>query len=279
MSALIDQSGLVEGSDYLSLSRTMAIRGKFLVDTITGAQHTLHHKAVKSISLLEQPIPFELWRQYNRRLKVNEDNLTEIILFLNSIGGLVINRSKTSHTRITYRKIKWFTKGQMSLTLARRWPANLISIILVIVSTMRPLMLAVFLIAILAYGANVAIDYVVLSSISFLLIIWTSTVIHEQTHNYILSKFTNRKILLQRGLRLGILHKQLSTKVELASALLGPIAGVLASLSLGIILEIFLPRPTLFISIGTLVALFHLVSLLPTYGDGRVVRDKLKGIL
>lgn len=278
MKTLIDQSGLVAESDYLSLSSTLVVKQGYLHDKITGAKHKLHQKAINSISLLEQPIPFELWQHLNRRFKLEDDNVLQILLFLNSIGGLEIGRSLSGHRRILYKQFKTLIHGQAPIVQARRWRTSLVNIGHAVLLAMQPVVLATAFTAILADSINVDRTLIAVMAINFLIIIWFSTVLHEQTHNFILSKRTKRRVLLRRGLRVGILHRRLSHKTELISALIGPLVGALASLISCLILGLIFGQSGRLLVIGSLIAGFQLVSLLPAYGDGRIVWNNLKGI-
>jgi hypothetical protein len=82
-------------------------------------------------------------------------------------------------------------------------------------------------------------------------------------------------IFLRRGLRLGILHRPLEGWQELGSAFFGPVAGLLSSLCIGFVMSIMMAWPAVwFISLSC--GFFHLISLLPIYGDGQAIMQQIR---
>lgn len=92
-----------------------------------------------------------------------------------------------------------------------------------------------------------------------------STLVHELAHLYIIKRDGKRAAVLQRGMRLAILHPSLSKEVEMSSALLGPAAGIATGMIGGLYGLVYSPLLGL---LGLAIGLFHLVGLLPWYGDG-----------
>ena len=130
-----------------------------------------------------------------------------------------------------------------------------------------PVMLASFLVSFLVYGTgllNVRI-------ISALYVQFNITVIASLSlHEYVHSRFAHAqkyRVLIRRGLRIGILHKSLSPLSELLSSLLGPLCGAL--LSYGISLGASLVVGSEAIVVGYVCMAFHFSSWLPFYGDGK----------
>lgn len=269
MKNLIDQSGLIAGSDYLSLSRTVTMRGNYLVDDVALARHRVHRRAVRSVELLMNAVPFNLWMQYNSRRGLKEQEILDILLFLNEIGALVITRTAEGHKQIGLMRLKRLVVGTWPILRTKRWSSDPFSIGLAVLVTMQPLIIAVITTGIIAYGANFPTMPVTVFSISFLTAIWFSTAIHEWIHCLIVGSQNQSHVLLQRGLRLGILHKALPAKFELASAISGPIAGFVASWVSAIMIGLISDQLRLSLAAGLLVSLLQLASLLPFYGDGQ----------
>lgn len=275
MKNLIDQSGLVTESDYLSLSGTLVLEKNYLIDTIVGARHMLHHKAVHVIYILDMPIPFKLWIQYARQQHVSESELLEVLLFLNSIGGLEINRSKIGSINNHLTQLKRLIMGLPRITRARRLSLDFLSTNRAVLLAMQPLFLASMATISLAFAVSMNIASTVYAMLIFLATLWISTVVHEQAHRYIITKYTQRKIIIQKGMRLGILHPTMPYRAEFTSALSGPLLGALAAILFCGALSLIFGNKEL-INAGLLIACFQFVSLLPFYGDGRAIWYKQK---
>jgi hypothetical protein len=80
---------------------------------------------------------------------------------------------------------------------------------------------------------------------------------HEYAHTLPLK--ANHRVIFQRGLRLGILHRRGRIRHEVISALAGPVAGAVVALAIA-------PNPA-----GWFLAVVHLSSLLPVHSDGRAM--------
>jgi len=98
----------------------------------------------------------------------------------------------------------------------------------------------------------------------------TSIYIHELAHTYVL-RFANIKTdVMQLRLRLGVMHRKASRKVELYCAVAGPSAGIglcIPGMFYG------LTRHVLVIwAASAAIAIIHLAGLLPLYGDGASIR-------
>jgi hypothetical protein len=276
MKTLIDQSDLVAGSDYISLSRTMVLNQKYLVDSITNAHHKLTAKAAHMIELLEWPIPVELWLKYGYKLKLSNQNVLDIIFFLNDVGALEIRRGISDRSFIIIKQLKRLISGILPTQRSRRREPSFINICIAVLIAMQPLIIATVILAIISYGINLEFILIVMATTGFLVFIAISTVIHEWTHSLIIARNNTAQILIQRGLRIGILYRELPLKIELWSALLGPVSGALISIICGLFCGWMLNRYLLFMLLGTLVGGMQLISLLPAYGDGRVARDSIR---
>ncbi|MGZ6005140.1 MAG: hypothetical protein ACXWLH_03230 [Candidatus Saccharimonadales bacterium] len=279
MKNMIDQSGLVTESDYISLSQTLLLKQDYLVDLIVGAKHKLQPKAIQPLDLLEQPIPLDLWCRFARSHKLTDYEIIELLLFLNDIGGIDISRSPAGHIIILQKRLKRLLTGQLPTSRVRRWTMNLANTNRAVLLAMRSLATASLITVLLAFGAGFNIALATLTCLSFLAAIWFSTVLHEQVHDLVISRQTNQRILMQKNLRLGLLHRRLPQNIELTSAVLGPLAGAMSSIVLCFGLAEIIGQKNFLYGIGALVAVFQLVSLLPMYGDGRIVWRNLKGVI
>ena len=130
-----------------------------------------------------------------------------------------------------------------------------------------PVMLASFLVSFLVYGTGL-LDVRIISAlyVQFNITVIASLSLHEYVH----SRFAHaqkHRVLIRRGLRIGILHKSLSPLSELLSSLLGPLGG--AFLSYGIALGASWVVGSEAIVVGYVCMAFHFSSWLPFYGDGK----------
>lgn len=275
MKNLIDQSGLVAESDYLSLSDTLAVDKDYLIDRVVGARHKLHRRAIKAVTLLDMHIPLKLWQQYARRQQLTDGELLEILLFLNSIGGLEISRTKRGSINNLITQFQRLVKGLPRVTRARRLPTTIINTNRAVLLAMQPLLIAAFITVGLAFGTKMDVALTIYELCIFLITLWVSTILHEQTHSMVISQKTKNKVILQKGMRLGILHPSLPHKTEFASAFSGPLIGAISSIVFCGLLSILFDDKTL-LDAGFLVACFQFVSLLPFYGDGQTIWYKHK---
>jgi hypothetical protein len=94
------------------------------------------------------------------------------------------------------------------------------------------------------------------------LALWLSVAMHEYAHTLPLR--ANHRVIFQRGLRLGILHRRGRVRHEILSALAGPLAGAAVALAIA---------PNL---AGWFLLVVHLSSLLPIHSDGRAMFTSLR---
>ena len=93
-----------------------------------------------------------------------------------------------------------------------------------------------------------------------------SVYLHELGHLIVIRASSVQAVLVQRGMRLGILHPPLPSRREFIAALTGPIMGLAFCAILGLVLwELSI---TGFAIVALVVGGFHILSLLPGYGDG-----------
>lgn len=276
MKALIDQSDLVAGRDYISLSRSLVLNKQTLIDKITGAHHQLNINAARMIDLLEWPIPAELWLSSAEKLKIKPTDMQQVLFFLNDIGGLEIRRDLRGNSKIFAKRFNKLRRGVLPSQRSRRLEPTFINIFKAVIIAAQPLAITMLGISILVYGINVRLSLIILASTGFLALILVSTAIHEWVHSYVIGRHKCSQILIQRGLRIGIQHRRMPRTAELQSALLGPIIGAAVSILFGAIGGWALRRSVFFMLLGTLVAVMQLISLLPAYGDGRVAWSILR---
>ena len=264
-------------SDLVSLSSSMKLNKNFLHDKSIGAKHQLHPEATLFLEWLMSPRLVSAWPSFAQKNNIRLESLGDIVVFLNSIGGLRVNRSWVKVLQMTIQKVRYGLYGIRISTLARRYPSSISGLIVAIIKSSAVLLVAIAIVDALSYMAGFPAHKIILYSTIFYLIVWSSTFVHELTHVLIALNYQKSYSIIQRGLRLGILHQSLTNKrYEIASSLAGPIAGILFSLIPAMILGNILGDGSLIV-IGLLIALFHSLSLLPMYGDGRLLLTVSKG--
>jgi len=257
--------------DRLSLAALLSLDGSVLHDDANGAQHTLHPRAIAVVKSLQTAVSYKDWLQVGREQGLQPGEISELLQFLNGIGGLQVKRGPAGHARLLLFQVRLFCYGRGWPAAVRRWPLSPLAIMQGVTRAGSVLALFVPVTVFLLYGAGMpagsAFGY---AGISFA-IFWLSTVIHEGVHAAFVQ--SRPAAVLQRGLRIGILHKPGPPGRELASALCGPLAGSCAAVVLGVLAGALMPWPY-FRTIGLALAAAHLWSLAPWYGDGEILWNK-----
>lgn len=263
--------GLVVESDTLSLSTGLRVQNNMLIDNANGARHLLHPKASSVVAVLQSPIRYSEWCLVIRKYALKDNELFEIISFLDSIGGLRVERSKVVAFGILIRRCAFRIRGIKLPNPAHRFSSTPKSLLTALFLASFPLLLIVLALCALSLGLP---EYktVIGGNVITLFTVLFSTYIHEFVHIAIAN--SSSAVVLQRGLRLGVLHAELSRSRELLSAILGPLAGILAA---GLIGQFFaLLNMDNMQWFAYIVMLFHVVSWLPTYGDGMAVLKNVR---
>lgn len=270
MKTRIDQSGLVVESDYISLSTSLKLENYNLHDSVVKADHKIHPDAMVALERLRQGCAVNEWLKFCFKNGLSNENAEEILLFLNSIGGLRLKRSLVGHMKHALHAARLLLWGIKPLSMARRYPVSLLNLSAALWRAMTLLVCAVIFVAVLAYGANMAPEFIMKTGLFFIAAIYISTLAHEAMHARVIGKNASSMMILQRGLRIGILHRSLPFKVELYSAITGPLAGAATAALTGVLSNLLWPNSGM-LAIGLLVAGMHILSWLPGYGDGAVV--------
>ena len=267
---------LVEG-DLVSLPTDLAIKEPFLCDQATGAKHRLHPLAVQALTSLSQgPVAVEEWIGEMRGKGLKKSEITEIISFLNMIGGLQVKRHLRSSWQFLIMQMNGLLFGMWPVATARRLPATLKGVGLAVAYALAPVLTLSIPVAVLAYEAGIIAYRQFLYEVPFVLFLtYLSTVAHEAAHVLVLRLFSFQPIVMQRGMRVAVLHPPLSAGRGVFVALSGPLSGALAALVLCYVAAGYSRREEL-IYCGAVVAFFHCLSLVPLYGDGRALLKLFK---
>ncbi|MEK7153602.1 MAG: hypothetical protein AAB834_06635, partial [Patescibacteria group bacterium] len=130
-------------------------------------------------------------------------------------------------------------------------------------------------VCLLFIGAGFAPALVVIRTALFgMLLFVCSLYIHEITHIIIIRSQCAEPMILQAGLRFGLIHRTLLPRTEIASSLAGPGLGGLCCI--GVSSLVFASHLELLALCGLVIASFHILGLLPWYGDGASLQKALQ---
>lgn len=275
MSLFALSHGLFWEGDIVSLSSSLYIEDTCLVDSSNGARHLLIGNSYDALCHLEEPISATSWVSTLYKLNLSSERISEIIIFLNSIGALIIKRSFVSGIRSESMRIQFRLRGLKLETMSRRRSVSILGISNSIVNAMVTVVFLVLITSIFEYGAGFSSVIYLASNIIFVICLWLSVLMHEYVHVLFAINNKLQPVVLQKGLRVGILHPRLSSFKELASAVGGPLAGFLTSILFALLIFTIFEQivPVL---LALLVALFHLLSWLPGYGDGKAIIKQIR---
>jgi hypothetical protein len=259
---IISHGRLLPG-DCLSLAAGLSLTSGRLLDNATGARHPLHGPGQTAIDLLQAPIPVERWLVRLTDAGASPAQVAELIGFLDGIGGLRIKRSLRRRLAHFWNLISWSGAGYRATYTARRYRVTPIGLFVGCTRAALPVLLLIPAAAFLLYGAGV--DDIAGWALAAAFAFWASIVMHEGAHSLPLLG-SGRPVLLQRGMRLGLLHRPVPAGRDRLSALAGPAAGIATAL---------LIAPNI---IGWVTGAFHLLSLLPDFGDGRSLLARRRGV-
>lgn len=258
-------------SDTVSLSKDLVLEDYKLFDTATGAHHKLHPDAVFIISQLGSEITAKDLYASCYKQSIIPDRTTEFIYFLNDIGGLVLKRRLSAQVTCLGLQLRKFILGIPLVIASKRFRTTRAELIRSVTETILPVVLAASITGYLLYATGLDVVTSLTYYLTFVISLYLSVMLHELSHLWLIKKYTQAKgIIIKKGLRLAIIHETLPRKREVQCALLGPATGVFTCVTLTSIVAASLHNSSLVI-VGTIVALVHLLALLPSYSDGKVI--------
>ena len=259
--------GLLLEGDLIALSTDLKVRGSQLHDAATGARHQLHPLAVRALHLLGVQRPAGQWFDRCVVLGMTPAEITEIMLFLNRIGGLERDRRPWPAVVAGGAYLTAWSAGLRPVRFVRRHELRLSSIFASSARVLIPLQLAITATCFLAYGAGVPAWLAAVGWLAGGALMWISLVAHELSHALIIQRLGQPGAILRRPFAVGILHPATPPRTELWLAT-RPLVGATAGLGAAWLVAASLTQPWL-MTVGWLVAGFHLANLLPMYSDGR----------
>lgn len=262
---------LVE-SDLLSLSPEFMLRSSQLYDISLETSHRLSPDAIRLLRKLRGGARLSELQRTALRLGLNDEQLYEILGFLNLVGALqrsprankvtlqcLISRLRLRLIGIHYAPFSW------------RRPATHWSLLIGLVFACRPLMVVLAVTSTFFMTAGLLpIPDVLIGAVGSLLIFIGSMYLHELAHLSVIRRFTSQGAVLRSGMRFGLIHPTLSPIQEIYAAVSGPFVGALTCAVVAGIAGVFGQAGLGAIAMAT--CLIHTLSLLPWYGDGRSLK-------
>lgn len=254
-------------SDELSLSPHLKLEQASLYDKALDIHHGLLPIGVICMQALVQGTSFGKLSKLAIAHGASSSSLQELLGFLNTIGGLKRYRTLLGWSSACRIQVHHAFIGIRYATLSWRQPATTWWLgVGVCRATTWPILSAsgvALLIYIAGFAPLLTVGGISAFGLSLFLL---SLYLHELAHVYIVHKNGQTLHLLQHGLRLGLIHARLARKGEIASALSGPLAGM--ATCCGAALGTFALHWTLVALLALIMSTFHVLSLLPWYGDG-----------
>lgn len=268
MSIFVKSGGLFCGSDVVWLSNMLNLESNYLVDSATGARHQAASQALPALLDLVRPVRLDDWLAVNKHLSLQQK--AQLMTFLDSIAGVGLRRSWLGTLGIWVKRIAYRVSGVPLSWNSRRYSSSS-GLLVVVAKAMSPLVLLISLTLIGVYGTG-AFDLAQAVGISliYLAVIYGSTVAHEYVHWWLANRQGANSCYVVRGLRIGLLHTPLPERADKQSAILGPVAGALCAVVMASVLAAS-SFSAVIVGLGASLAMFHLLSWLPMYGDGAVI--------
>ena len=271
MDFFTESLGIIHAGDVVSLAPRLQVRQRMLFDHANGARHIISGKARDVLNVLGKGIEVSQWYAYSIASGLTDSEWMELIDFLNSIGGIAIRRTRKAQVQIIVQRTRWRLQGVTLQSHASRFPATHRGIAIAVSQAMSQLAVLTIFVSMLSIIAGMP-SYALLS-LFCISILWFTTIVHEYMHVVISKSSNHTPVIIVRGLRLGIVHHQLSRKRNILSALMGPLMGIVSAAILGLIgwaIDAHVVAEA-----SRVVCIFHAASWLPSYGDGQALSKEI----
>lgn len=254
-------------SDALSLSSDFKVHGHMLLDIPLQADHRLRDPAGKLVTILAEGCTFASLLRAACLHGVTDPQLCDLLGFLNITGALRCERTTRQRFKAYQIKIVHLVLGVSYRPLNWRQCATARTIAQGILRSTWPVTLSTVCVGILMIASGLALPIFVASISAFGLAVFLGSLfLHEVVHMYIAARHHSMPQVLQIGLRLGVVHRRLPVNAEILSSLMGPLTGAFVSIGIGA--GMYLGGWTLHSLLGISIGCFHILSLIPWYGDG-----------
>lgn len=253
-------------NDFVTLDPGLRYIDTAIVDEIIGVHHMLHRSSSRVMRALVRGVPYQNLYSLDHRLA--DIQVRDLLGFLNILGGLHVRRSRQSSLRALRDVIRHMLFGIIYVPLAKRYTDTFTSVSLAAMRACKRVFIASGIVTALActagFSTSTALPLLYGVGVG---IFGASVIIHEWAHVLCVRFAGMRAVILQRGSHIQVLHRQLDRKTEIISACIGPLAGASIAIAAGVV-AFACNRPSVS-SIAGLIAITHLLSLLPWYADGK----------
>jgi hypothetical protein len=261
----------------VSLSQFFTEEDGKLHDKILGASHTLHGAGTLLIQALQTSVSYRQLRDTARLHKVSDLELHALLGFLNKVGGLQRKRSARWLVPSLQRVASHIALGVHYAPLCKRAHPSPTAIAIATLRATTPVILAAGVVASLSWTAGFGpFNKVFVLYASSVIVFVGGVIVHEKAHVKVLEKACVPSSILQLGMHVGIIHRSPAPATEITSALAGPITG--AAFCLCAAMGAWLCGAAAAVVSSLAIAVLHLFSLLPYYGDGaslvRALRER-----
>lgn len=263
-------TNILTGSDYISLPVRFTLTTNTLFDTALWARHWYQPAARPLLMNLKNPIAYKAWLNIAHEHSITPLEADNILYFLNDHFALSVQRPVMGQIRYYYKQMSYLVRGYGITHVGRSWRASKRNIIKATFYALLPVFVVTILTSALLYNADGEYGMLQQAFVMFSLSLWLSTIAHEMAHMYLMRRSNIPCCIVQRGLRVGVLHASMTYRHELVSAISGPVAGMLTAIMLGAAGSFVCQNGQLLL-IGLALVVFHCLSLLPLYGDGKVI--------
>ena len=260
-------------SDTMRLQGFLVLGDASLTDAPLGIRHQITKEGAIVLGAMRAGHTIRALRQLARRNGVDDRQLDGLLGFLNLIGG-IRRHGRTARQRIdaTVKQIQALRLGIRYAGLSFRSRSTPAGLLVAVARAVWPVVATAVVVGVELAASGLLPRYVVMNiCLSGVATFVISIYLHESGHILTLRAAGNRPHILQRRMHVGVIHAQLPYRIEVLSAIAGPLAGVVAAVSIGCWLVI-INHPQAAMA-AYFVSLFHVFSLLPWYGDGLSLSD------
>jgi len=262
-------------NDHILLSNNLLPLSDGAYDPCIDIAHSIHPSGVRLLTNLVGPMQVSSLLKIAEQQGLHAEEVRDILGFLNLVGWLERKRSWSMWLRAIYKQLFDLCIGVRHDLLVWRRHASLQTLCLGIVRATLPVLESAVLLSLCMQAGRLAAEQRIWTTVlfgvgTFLLSVYA----HECSHLLFLKSRIERIDVLQVGLRIGLLHKRLTPKLEVQSAVIGPCIGVLVCCVSA--LAAYLLHQRLCSTFALIIGSFHMLSFLPWYSDGLSIRNALK---
>lgn len=238
-----------------------------LLDTALSAAHAINARGIPLCVRLQKWTSLQVILQKAAHYNLTTEEITDTLAFINSVGGLQVQRGYLQRLQAIYTILKHALCGVLYAPITWRRTVSWKTLILGLFRASWPVGCAAFCVLLLLTSAHfISAAYAFSVGLYAAYIFIASLFVHEYTHFNIIHKSTRSAFVLQQGMRIGLVHNTLSPQQERLSSLLGPIAGSIFCL-VSAIVALTIQQPIIAV-VAIVMGGIHCSSLLPWYGDG-----------